>query len=205
MREGLDILHNPEIKEIVCFGLGRIGECMIARYQLALLICLRDLYTTKCYVYDPIFNENDLKLLRHYNIEILLVNQEGKYQAKQCSSTIFFLPHCPKQLSNNLLWANWGLELHNCIIIANSFTQIIETNSKRIINANAEYICKAYPHFNELAVINTFKYYDIFNNLAIHIFPWENLSLISKDFWKSKEEPNYRESDVEFITKAIEL
>lgn len=198
-------MHSPEVKEIVCFGLGRIGECMIARYQLALLLCLRDLYSNaKTIVYDPIFNVNDRSILNALDFNVLYNNVEGKYCVKEKSTTLFYLPHCPKQLTNNLLWANWGIQLSNCVIVANSFTKIIESNTKRHISQNAEYVLNISPYVTELAIVNSFKYFDIFNDTAIHIFPWENISLISQDFWDYHKDPKYTDSDIEFITNKLQ-
>ncbi|KAF5295986.1 hypothetical protein FQA39_LY12758 [Lamprigera yunnana] len=202
LREGLQILNSVEIREIVCFGLGNVDDCMISRYQFALLLLLKELYKAKVILYDPIFNDDDHAILKNFELNVLSYNNEGKYQLVHSSTTIFFLPHCPKQLSNNLLWANWGLSLSYCIVIANSFTKIIETHSKRHILENAPYILNISPFVTELPIINTFKYFDIFNDLAIHIFPLENLSFISEDFWQYRIEPKYSEEEVEFISNS---
>ncbi|KAK5649959.1 hypothetical protein RI129_000988 [Pyrocoelia pectoralis] len=199
LRESLQIINVAKIKEIVCFGLGRIGECMIARYQLALLLLIKDLYDVKVIAYDPIFNSNDHAILKSLDIHIPNCNIEGKYKLPEKNATLFYLPHCPKQLTNNLLWANWGLLLNYCIIISNSFTNVIESNSKRHIEKNADYLLNISPFLTELPIINSFKYYDIFNDLAIHIFPLENLSLISQDLWQYHIEPVYTDEDLEFI------
>ncbi|KAJ3619769.1 hypothetical protein MTP99_005425 [Tenebrio molitor] len=200
LREGLVALNNPTVKEIICFGLGRIGECMISRYQFAFLLCLKDLYNVSTVkVYDPIFSETDRWLLERFHCTVLKENYEGKYKVQDKCTTIFYMPHCPKQLTNNLLWANWGLDLNYCIIISNSFNLTIENTPKRDLNRTAEYIANIVPHILELALINSFRFFEIFNDTAIHIFPWSKMKLLSGDFWSFRTEPQYSDDDVEFI------
>lgn len=203
LREGLDIINQTSIREIICFGLGRIGESTSARYQLALLLCLKELYQVKVYVYDPVFGKSDKHILKKYGCEVLGENIEGKYRAKPYGITLFYLPHCPKQLCNNLLWSNWGIQLSNCVVICNSFLSILENTPKRVLSKSAEYIFKIAPYVVELAVINNFKYYDIFNDTAIHIFPSNDIILISEEFWESKSEPHYSDDDIEFVTSKV--
>lgn len=196
LREGLETLESQTISEIICFGLGKIGECSISRYQLALLLCLKDLFKVNVQVYDPIFSTLDINILKVFEVSIIENNSEGKFKVSD-KNVLFFLPHCPKQLSNNLLWVNWGLSLKNCIIIANSFNGIIESSSSRTIKACAEYISRICPYTLELPMINSFKYFEVFNDTAIHCFP--KLNLLPQDIWDQCPEPVYLE-DNEFIS-----
>lgn len=202
LRESLTDLHSPDIGEIVCFGIGKISECIISRYQLALLLSLREKYAVELYIYDPVFTEREIVLLNELNCKVLSENIEGKYRVKGDKSTLFYLPHCSKQLSNNLLWANWGLQLSRCIIIANSFNKIVEGNTKKT-NQNIDYILNVSPYMSEFCVINTFKYFDIFNDTAIHVFPPDKLKLLSEDFWSYNFEPKYLKNDMEFISVSL--
>lgn len=182
-------------------GIGKFGECMISRYQLALLYLLKENYNVNVKIYDPVFTKNEFDVLNDFGFEILTENHEGKYNVKHIDGlTLFYLPHCPKQLTNNLLWCNWSLKLSNCIIISNSFHKIIDTNTKRHINKNAFYLISILPYTLELAIINSFKYYEMFNDMAIHVFPLENIALLPKDFWTTQNEPVYEDDDLEFIT-----
>lgn len=196
-------MGNPEIKEIICLGLGHIGERIISRYQLALLLCLKNTYNTTVYVHDPIFSETEKQILKTLGLLVLEDNKEGKYKVRSDAVSIFYLPHCPKQLTNNLLWINWNLNLKNCVLIANSFTNIIENSTKRILTESASYILNISPYTVELPVINTFKYFEVFNDTAIHIFPTKKLNLIPCDFWNNNLEPVYRANEVEFITNKF--
>ncbi|CAH0553050.1 unnamed protein product [Brassicogethes aeneus] len=202
LREGLTILSTNKISEIICLGLGRIGECLISRYQFALVLLLRDNLQAELSFFDPVFTNSEISLLKHYASNVLTQNLEGKYRANN-KHILFYLPHCPKQLSNNLLWCNWGLDLNYCIILSNSFNQIIDNTSKRELEKSGQYISNITPYTVELAIVNNFKYFEIFNDLAIHIFPINKLNLITKDFWNVSLEPKYTDEDVEFIREKL--
>lgn len=196
-------MKNPEIKELYCLGLGHIGERIIPRYQLGLLLCLKDKYNVTIFVHDPIFYEQEKEILKSFGLIILDENKEGKYTSKIDTTTVFFLPHCPKQLTNNLLWSNWNLNLKNCIIIANSFNNIVDDIPKHSLIENCGYLLKILPYTVELPIINTFKYFDVFNDTAIHVFPVQKLNLIPEDFWNNCVEPQYTPESVEFITNTF--
>ena len=77
---------------------------------------------------DPIFFCSEVKLLRRLKLEVISENLECKLKCQVHTShviissiaiiikyalqvpTLIFLPHCPKQLTNNLLYANWSPE-----------------------------------------------------------------------------------------------
>ncbi|KAL3277205.1 hypothetical protein HHI36_012555 [Cryptolaemus montrouzieri] len=176
LREGLTLLEEPNLHEIICLGLGKVAWFVRCKYQLAFLLCLRDIYEIEVKVFDPVFIEDDHFILNHFNITVLTENLEGKYKTDK-NSTIFFLPHCSQQLSNNIIWANWGVNLRHCILICNSFSSMIE-NTPKSFWAEYEHIINIYSHVVELAIANTFKYYDIFNDTSIHVFPPSKLKLL---------------------------
>ncbi|XP_072383855.1 SRR1-like protein, partial [Diabrotica undecimpunctata] len=175
--------------------------CLISRFQLAVLLNLSDQFGSKIAVYDPIFSETDKDILRSFEIEILNENLEGKYSINSNKTVLFYMPHCSKQLTNNLIWANWGLNLGHCVVVANSFNKIIESSSTRHVADCANYITKILPYVFEVAIINTFKYYEVFSDIAVHVFP--KMNLVCPDVWKDNQEPGYKQNDVEFITKAV--
>lgn len=203
LREGFKELNNPELNDLYCLGIGHVSERIVSRYQLALFLALRNkLKINEVFVYDPVLWDVEKEILNELGITVTETNLEGKYNVRTDAVAIFYLPHCPKQLTNNLLWSNWGLRLSNCIIISNSFSNIVDNLSKQQLTKNANYISDILPHTLELAVINSFKYYDVFNDTAIHMFPVNRLSLISEDFWRNRDEPNYLD-DSEFVTNGF--
>jgi len=88
-----------------------IAGCVSARFQLALLLLIREFLNIpeeRAFVNDPIFFCSEVKLLRRLKLEVISENLECKLKCQV--PTIIFLPHCPKQLTNNLLYANWSPE-----------------------------------------------------------------------------------------------
>lgn len=202
--EVISELGIQEIKNIICFGLGHIGDCLSSQYQLAFLLNICDEFNiTNTLVYDPIFSEIECQILQHFGLQVEATNKEGKYKICPNEATLLYAPHCPKQLMNNFLWKNWEESLSNCIIIGNSFSQIVETNSKRILEEQAAYLLKICPYTKEFDIENNFKFTDIFNDTSIHSFPKENIKDLLSKFWLDKIEPAYISDDIEFITNAV--
>ncbi|XP_023946258.2 SRR1-like protein [Bicyclus anynana] len=197
-----NFLNDKNIVEIICFGLGHIGESNISRYQLALLLCLRNKFNPdKVLVHDPIFYTDECELLKKLNLTLIEENTEGNYIITKKGTSLVYLPHCPKQLTNNFLWSNWGLNLENCILLCNSFTSITEI-SDRILSETVPYIQKILSLTQEVYLDNNFVFKDIFNDTSLHFFTKKLLESVSSDFWNNKEKPQYT-NDVEFITSLI--
>ena len=49
-------------------------------------------------------------------------------------------------------------------------------------------------------MVNNYRFSDIFNDTAIHIFPKAKLEKVACDFWEERTEPVYG-NDVEIIVK----
>ncbi|KAG6447902.1 SRR1-like protein [Manduca sexta] len=198
-----NLLQSSNGVEIVCFGLGHIAECNISRYQLGLLLCLKDLCKAeKVLAHDPIFYKSECAVLKELGIDVIAENNEGCYVISDEKITIFYLPHCPKQLTNNLLWSNWTVNLSNCILICNSFTSLVERQPSRVLSETVPYIQKIFPHTSEVILENNFQFTDIFNDISIHHFPKEKLEKLESDFWINKEKPSYNNTE-EFITSLM--
>ncbi|CAG2060986.1 unnamed protein product, partial [Timema podura] len=201
--ESVSLVEGSTISKILCYGLGNYTQCVSARYQLALLLLLKQHTTAKVFVYDPVFTALECQLISSFGCQLLPLNEEGKHTIDKDEVTLAYLPHCSKQLINNFLWANWGLGLKDCIIFGNSFSKIIDTQLKSILNSSARYILDIFPYTEELSIANSFKYTDIFNDLAISVFPIKKLSSVKRDFWVPRENPKYCDSDTEFITAKL--
>lgn len=197
------ILKDRKVVEIVCLGLGHVAECNISKYQLALLLCLRDhCKPSKVFVHDPIFYKKECEVLTKLGLEVISENKEGGYVISDKGPTLVYLPHCPKQLTNNFLWSNWGVNLQNCILMCNSFHSLIDNQPSRILSETVPYIFKIFPHTSEETLTNNFKYTDIFNDTAIHYFSKENLEQLDSDFWVKGDKPTYENTE-EFITSLM--
>lgn len=195
------VLQDRNIIEIICFGLGHISECNISRYQLAFLLCTKEFCSVnKVLVHDPIFYKSECEILRKLGLEVIVENNEGSYVTDNDGITLAYLPHCPKQLTNNFLWCNWGVKLYNCLLVCNSFTALIDNHPTRILSESVPYIYKIHPHTDEIIIENNFKFTDIFNDTSLHKFT-KDLS-IESEFWKKGDKPTYKNTE-EFITSLM--
>ena len=76
-------------------------------------------------VFDPAHSDLERAVLGLLGLEALDTNCEGRFEVHDDPVQLFYLPHCPKQLSNNLLWANWSAEkLQKLVLVGNSFKRI---------------------------------------------------------------------------------
>ncbi len=127
---------SDPVHEIICLGLGNFSDCPHSRRQLALLTRLQTLCASVT-AYDPAFTGFERQFLRHLGISVLSVNKEGRIKASE-GRTVFYLPHCPKQLTDNVLRANWNRDaLSRVVLIGNSFSAIVERTPDRLVNCVA--------------------------------------------------------------------
>ena len=131
--------------------------------------------------------------------------------------TIVFLPHCPKQLTNNLLYANWSPEgltkwvdfasksdscstLFRLSLISNSFSSTVERGIKSDIERNAQLVSSLVEAemVEEVVMSNIFRFEDVFNDMALHQF--SGMAGAKEGFWDVKL-PEYSE-DAEFIRSS---
>lgn len=190
---------NPS--SILCYGLGNFFESIQSKYQLGLLLTIKNEFKIKhCYVYDPKFTDAERNYLTNIGCNSINQNEEGKRNL--LPNTFVYMPHCPKQLLNNLLWANWKkVILTSCIIFCNSIDQTITSTPNRILNKYAYYLQKISPYVIEKMFSGDFLYDDVFNDMALHTFPNEKLKELENTFWEDDKEPSYDNEELEFITK----
>ena len=184
--------NHKEIKNIVCFGLGRISTCKIALHQLALLLLLTEKLSCPVEVFDPIFSSEEKDLLStKLNLQLIKDNCEGRRKTNLTSTSLFILPHCPRELSNNLLYSNWDpLSLQNCVIYANSFENLRLNTPDRFLKSY-HYLSKVREIAEEIVVPNTFRFQDVFNDLSLHFFPTNLLDKTLPEFWEDQPFPLY--------------
>ncbi|XP_046385156.1 SRR1-like protein [Ischnura elegans] len=201
VRQALSLLDIPSVEEILCYGLGHFSECMTSRYQCALLFLLKENFGAKVLIHDPIFSSTECRILRSFGCEVIIENEEGS-RTLSGRPTLVFLPHCPKQLTDNFLRANWSPQLlSSCLLLSNSLSHLVETQTKRELTLNSPCSLALYPHLVELGLVNSFRYSDIFNDTALHVFPTAKLSLAAQDLWDIQPPLGYTRGDIEFISK----
>ncbi|KZC05999.1 SRR1-like protein [Dufourea novaeangliae] len=200
MTMSLNALNINGISEILCYGLGRFSRLRSAKYQLALLLSLRNHYGSQVYMYDPIFSSKEIKLLTRFGFNILNINEEGK-RVIQDNITLVYMPHCSIHLINNFLYANWTKKLNKCILLTNSFTVVVDnligTNK---MSARIDYILRIRPYVTEIALENNFICEEAFNDLNIHIFLEKDIDAVPKSFWIDRVEPCYLHTTIDYFT-----
>ncbi|GAB6025401.1 hypothetical protein CHUAL_011146 [Chamberlinius hualienensis] len=196
--DGRDVEDKEKLKypakfhTLICYGLGNFSSCIIARYQLALFLCLIEDSGGEGLLYDPAFSIEEATILTKLQCGVIGNNEEGKRCVK--IPTLFYMPHCAKELYNNLLWANWSPSLSNLVILGNSFNHMMDNLPYRQFHNNWNYISKAVPLVEEFGIFNSFRYNDIFNDTAIHIFSKSKISKLQAGFWVEHEEPVYQDN-----------
>ncbi|KAK3923723.1 SRR1-like protein [Frankliniella fusca] len=201
LQEALDVCGTKSVTEIVCYGLGHFTECVISRYQLALLLTLQERFKATVHAHDPVFYVSELNILKELGFFIIEENEEGKRLLSTTGTTLLYLPHCPKQLVNNFLWKNWGPDLSKCIIFGNSFSSAVDRSVLSDIELTA-YLVKIQPYMKEFPIVNNFKFLDVFNDTSVHVFPENKLCEVLPSFWSENcVEPEYPDSDLELIIK----
>lgn len=185
--------------QIYCFGLGHFSDSVTAKYQFALLLCIKSalhIEDSRIFLGDPVFYEAETEILRsEYNFNVLSENIECHLPCP--ASTLVFLPHCPKQMTNNLLHSNWSPNLiQNLLILSNSVTNIANS----LNSSGVHFITAAVEHkiVQETEIKNCFRFPDIFNDLSLHSFTIP--SDLDDTVWRITR-PEYDENDVEFIRK----
>nr|CAG4638792.1 EOG090X0FII [Cyclestheria hislopi] len=197
LHQGLSKIQcNPvSVSEIVCFGLGSICDSKVSQYQLALLLILANKFQCTVETYDPVFSKTEREILSDLNLVVPTHNSKGKRTACKGAS-IFLLPHCPRELTNNLLYSNWAIEnLPNCVIIGNSFSHLKLTTPKRLLNSY-HYVVQAEEVATELPITNNYKFRDIFNDLSLHVFPLHSITNLEANFWNCVEPVYDNESEL---------
>ena len=79
------------------------------------------------YMYDPMLSSLECSLASHLGVAMIPRNEEGfRAASPTAQATLFYMPHCPQTLSDNVLAANWGVGLRKVMVIGNSMTRYAE-------------------------------------------------------------------------------
>ena len=86
-------------------------------------------------VYDPCVSPLEQKAISAFDCTFLPVNEYGRRTVDR--PTLFFLPHCPAALVNNILSANWTTaNLNRILILGDSFSAI-----KKVVTFGCKLLC----------------------------------------------------------------
>ncbi|XP_047470688.1 SRR1-like protein [Penaeus chinensis] len=187
-----------KISSIVCYGLGQVSSSRIARYQTGLLMSIQEFFDVGVEVFDPAFSSLDERVLDSLNFTVVKENEEGKKRV--LTSTLFYMPHCGKELYNNLLWANWNAEsLPMCVIIGNSFSTIVQNVPSRILKQYYNFIERAEMLYEEYPLKSLVEHDDVFNDISIHIMKREIVLSEKEKLLEECIEPDYTGCEAEIV------
>eukprot|EP00038_Savillea_parva_P009767 m.185721 g.185721 ORF g.185721 m.185721 type:complete len:303 (+) comp16540_c0_seq1:229-1137(+) len=166
------LLAAGQSVQLVAYGVGSYSESMIPRLQFC---CLRDMasklpLSATPELYDPVLTAAERLAAEDQGITVLTKNEMAKRNCKE-TPTVFFMPHCEKELYNNLLSANWDTDtLANIIIIGNSFAYYEENAMGQDLYETAPYLARACKTVTEKPVPNSVDPHAAFNNTSVHYF-----------------------------------
>jgi hypothetical protein len=107
------------VRQIVCYGVGNFSQTSLSHYsaplwQLACALCFRDHLLRssdgediRVLYYEPFMTAFEDTILAGLKVQVLTVNERAK-RPIDAVPTLFFMPHCPSELYDNVLWSNWG-------------------------------------------------------------------------------------------------
>ena len=184
----IDSQEGKKIR-IVCLGLGSPCRYVGSRHQFALLCLLLDtLSDATIDVYDPVFSETDIDLLKSFQMTPLTVNDEGKIECNDPSVyTIFYMPHCCRSLYANLLISNWdSSQLSNITIIGNSLRNYLLNAFNASARKSTECMRRLEPAMQIIALDTYPLHSDCFSDMCFMNFPKDELNKLKNSVWDSK-------------------
>jgi hypothetical protein len=123
-------------------------------------------------VFDPILSATESRVLESLGCSVLSVNEQGRRRATK--PMLFYMPHCEAGLYNNLLQANWELELLNHIVLFGNSFEMYEFFSeiKNCIVVESTMHVLAARKFADEYVIKTASddYFAAFHDSSWHFF-----------------------------------
>ena len=166
----------PPCAAVVCYGIGNFSELPAARYQVALAFLLRE-------------EVQHLDFLKECRCMTDVPNEEGRRSVLQ--RTLFFMPHCGRQLYANLLSANWVCaSLGKLVVLGNSFNAYAAalSNAQRERAIRWCHLVHATPWVTEQPCglpAGHGSFANAFNSLSLHCFATPRLPDESDTCWDS--------------------
>ncbi|XP_027170991.1 protein SENSITIVITY TO RED LIGHT REDUCED 1 [Coffea eugenioides] len=174
-----DHLHrvsgSEEKLQMVIYGIGSIESYEPPRLQLSLAILMKRKFTWigDVEVFDPVLSLTESKVLSALGCSVLSFNEQGRRQALK--PTLFFMPHCEAGLYDNLLQANWEVNMLNQIVLfGNSFEayeQFLSVCKDPIREERQRHIMAIRRFTKEFAINATSDdYFQTFHSSSWHFF-----------------------------------
>ena len=131
-----------------CYGIGNFSQTGTSSYaaplwQLACAVALqRHLQPQRVFYLDPSSTATENAFVAdRLGMQILKTNDRGNHPVdnKHNCPTLFFMPHCPAQLYENVVWSNYGNINNDIWILGNPLGRIAETNHCPCLKALESY------------------------------------------------------------------
>lgn len=137
------LLSTLTIQHVVCYGLGNFSQtsatCLEAPlWQLGFLCCLREELSVgeSISFFDPVSTADELSFLqKQLHIQPLAVNDRGIRPSSK--ETLFFMPHCPWIMYENVLFSNWE---NRILVIGNSLRDVADRHSCPCLQASTGFL-----------------------------------------------------------------
>lgn len=105
--EMIQKLEAPQ--EIVCYGIGDVVNSRIARLQLALALFIAEnirLDPAAVSFYDPVLTHGGASVLGRLGVTVTQENEHCRRRVPDGMHLLFFMPHCDRDMYNNVIGAN---------------------------------------------------------------------------------------------------
>ncbi|KAL2320093.1 hypothetical protein Fmac_029062 [Flemingia macrophylla] len=172
----INMLLGSEINmQMVIYGIGSIEMYEIPRLQLSLALLMRKDFgwIGNIEVFDPVLSATESRILEALGCSVMSINEHGRREALK--PTLFFMPHCEAELYNNLLQANWKLDLlKNIVLIGNSFETYEQHASlcknSPILNSSGNiFAARGFTKAFRIQIVSD-DYYFAFHDSSWHFF-----------------------------------
>ncbi|KAI0637181.1 SRR1-domain-containing protein [Trametes polyzona] len=170
---------------VLCLGLGSPASSRDARAQLAFLLAACDdlsIDRMNVSVYDPVFAEEDLRLLTELGLSPLPEHRQANYELR--SPTIAFMPHCDLHLYESLLRENWSSAgLRNILLIANRLSEYTENIPSRKLASEHPCVARLAPDLTSRPLHPCAPFPTAFNNTSIQFLRADALAERVSEWW----------------------
>jgi len=139
-------------------------------------------------VYDPVFTVEDVEVLRNLQLNCLTDQVHGKYPLLK--PTILFMPHCDRNLYENILRENWTKDrLQNMLLIANRFSEYADSIPSHKLMAESPCLSRIAPYLDSKDLPTLTSLPTVFNNTSIQLVRKETWTGLDQDasFWHLPE------------------
>mmetsp|Transcript_15813 Transcript_15813/g.64604 ORF Transcript_15813/g.64604 Transcript_15813/m.64604 type:complete len:206 (-) Transcript_15813:2320-2937(-) len=138
-------------------------------------------------VFEPQFHEYDSILAKELAFTASTFSDDALFSAS--TPTLFFMPHCPRQLYNNVLQSNWkATQLSNVMIIGNKFSNYYLQIRPRQMRSYLE-TSEAVMEEKAIDVEYKTEWFNAFNDQAVITFEKAASIPIDDPLWSFTADP----------------